>query len=150
MGDIGLHGDTLYPSINPFRPLGLLSLKVTSVWLWLQTSPVHFIAELYIWTPLVSLASHSSTRPPRTVHAVFSAYPTRLTLSTAAATDSDFHKLSDRICPYCPVEEPHGHRFHLIPIMYFIKHRTNQISIMAAPHVWGCRGKKLFTGTQLH
>lgn len=56
------HGDTLYPPINPFPPLVLLSLKVTSVWLPLQTCPVHFIAELYIWTP--SRISHKPHPPP--------------------------------------------------------------------------------------
>lgn len=59
-GDIWSHGDTLYPPISLFPPLVLRSLKVTSVWLPLRTGPVHFMAELYIWTPLVSL----TTPPP--------------------------------------------------------------------------------------
>lgn len=44
----------LYLSIILFPPLVLRSLKVTSVWLQLQTSPMYFIAEPYIWTPLIS------------------------------------------------------------------------------------------------
>lgn len=89
--DIWLHGDTLYPSISPFPPLVLRSLKVTSVW----PAPVHFIAELYIWTPLVSLRN-----PPTTTHTPRMPFsrlipppPPHPTLFTAAATDSDSHKL---------------------------------------------------------
>lgn len=68
--DIWLHGDTLYPSISLFPPLVLRSLKVTSVWLSLETGPVHFIAELYIWTPLVSLTNPPPiARPPALLHA---------------------------------------------------------------------------------
>lgn len=55
--DIGLHGDTLYPSINLLPPLALRSLKVTSAFLPLQTFPVPFIAALYIWTALLSLTA---------------------------------------------------------------------------------------------
>ncbi len=84
--DIWLHGDTLYPSISPFPPLVLRSLKVTSVWLLLQTGPVHFIAELYIWTPLVSLTNPPPpllrarlilglSRPPETFHSSGDRFP---------------------------------------------------------------------------
>ena len=96
--DIRLHGDTLYPSISPFPPLVLRSLKVTSVWLPLTPGPVHFIAEPYIWTPLISLANPPPPpRPPALLHArlILDLSHPRLPSDTftAEATDSDSHKL---------------------------------------------------------
>lgn len=141
-GDIWLHSDTLYPSISPFPPLVLRSLKVTSVWLPLQTGPMHFIAELYIWTPLVSLTNPPPLARPPLLHA-------RLILGLSPRPPPDtfqtpISSLSNRISPYWPVETL-GYRFNFIQIKYCTKHHTNQMSITSGPHVWGCTGEKAYT-----
>lgn len=124
--DSWLHGDTLYPSISPFPPLVLRSLKVTSVWLQMQTSPMHFIAELYIWTPLISSVLH----PPDLLHACFI-----LGLSPPPTTTPDTFHRSD--CHKLPLEQNQlilaswrdsEVQISLIWVKNCRKHHTNQTS----------------------
>lgn len=108
----------LYLSIILFPPLVLRSLKVTSVWLQLQTSPMYFIAELYIWTPLISPVLRPPARlTPSMLYSWLIPSPPP-TLFTAAIPTSS---LSNRISPYWPAEETLGYRFHFIQIKYCTK-----------------------------
>lgn len=137
-GDIWLQGDTLYPQALPFPPLVLRSLKVTSAWLQLQTSPWHFIAELYIWTaPANAPARHTPCTlysgliqlPPPTS-------PASSPPSSLFTTAIPISFLSSRICTHTHTHRPVGksleHRFHFIQIKYCTKYCTHQMHI-----VWG-------------
>lgn len=145
---IWLHGDPLYPSINRLPPAVIRSVKVTSVWLQLLTGPVRFIAELYIWTTLVSLKAPPPISSSCMLYSQLIPPPQHVSQQQKQQeSQALISSLSISISPHWPVDESHGCRFHFIQIKHCTKDHTNQIAIRAA--TLGMQQEKLCTHFQL-